>query len=363
MTATSPSNARIALCAALLVWATATTAATVARGARPQTPGADVDEHGRWINGVTESWWHDPEQFSAGEVAAARALWRRIGAENGGAKSHAWAGDYFVGGETHGTYMRWSPRAGFVIVGVDKCRATVMGLAYGGVALAGGAVEFRPELRRHFGHDGHELKARDHGGAHAAMKYLPVAWRGERLMIGEGEIGDFGDYAAGLGDYNGLLVSPFPDLSHFFHRLGPDAGVAAGETPRVPPGYERFIKRPVEAAITSVGRRRVATDYSVEFTSDIMSFSLPYERASLTTVTVNVGAEHGVKPGTFLRIARPDHGEFVRLTRVGPRSSVGVLARDLDERGRETFYDHDIGGERSYPKVAPGWRLTTEPPR
>jgi len=323
-------------------------------------PGQDTDERGRWQNGVTEAWWHDPEQFSEEAMAAARARWRQIGEENLAARSHAWAGDYFVGGDTHGTYMRWSPRAGFVIVSVNKCAATVMGVAHGDVAPAPTFVEFRPVFRRRFSHGAH---GGTHGGDAAleAMKYLPVRWRGERLMIDEKDIGGFADYVAGLGDYNGLLAFPL-DVNHFMHSLGPDEPRAAPR-PLVPPGYEQFLKRPVEAVITSVGRRELATDYSCEFSSDIMSFRDHHESASLTFVTVSAGSEHGLKPGVFLRVSNPDKGENVRLTQVGKLSSTGVIVRDIDERGRETFYDHDAERESVYPKVRAGWKLTTAPSR
>lgn len=357
-----PAARILLLCFASLLGAGAADAARAARrqDAARGVPGQDIDAQGRWENGVTEAWRHDPEQFSEEAMAATRALWRQIGEENAGPKSHPFAGDYFVGGETHGTYMRWSPRAGFVVVSVNKCAALVTGVAHGDVAAAPTFVEFRPVFRRHFSHGAH---GHPHGGDLAldAVKYLPVRWRGERLMIDEKDIGDFGDYAAGLGDYNGLLAFPL-EVSHFMHSLGPDEPHAA-PTPLVPPGYEQLLKRPVEAVITSVGRRKLAADYSCKFSSDIMRFSDHHERASLTFVTVAAGSEHGLKPGAFLRVSNPDKGENVRLTQVGKLSSTGVIVRDIDERGKETFYDHDAERESVYPKVRAGWELTTAPRR
>src|SRR5689334_621776 len=83
---------------------------------------AQLDEDGRWVNGVTESWWLG-DGIAETDAAAAAARWKEIGDELARDGAEGSAGDYFVGGETAGTYMRWSPRAGFVIAAVNKCEA------------------------------------------------------------------------------------------------------------------------------------------------------------------------------------------------------------------------------------------------
>ena len=326
----------------------------------PATGAQEFDGYGRWVNGVSEA-WHFDDNITKADVAAAQSRWVSIGADTQNAKDNAWVGTYFVGGDTHGTYMRWSPRGGYVIMSVDKCAASVMTLDYGRVTVSPPVVEFHSEVDR--------SSARPHqqGHGHRQMpverRFVPVKWRGELLLVSEDEIADFGDSVAGLGEFNGLVATSF-GVSFFLSKLGAEDAATdpADDVPTVAPGYEQFIKKPISATVTAVGRRRLTRGYTHEAKSKYFSFSMPHEKASLISVTVNVGAIHGAKPGMFLRITTPDHGEFVTLSRVGKSSSTGVIVRDLDDEGKEFFYDRDAGRESVYPKVAVGWKLTTALP-
>jgi len=317
---------------------------------------AQLDADGRWVNGVTESWWQD-DGITSADASGAAARWKEIGDELARAGGEAWAGDYFRGGDTHGTYMRWSPRAGFVIAGVDKCRAAVMRIVYGRVEATPTLVRFFPELEK--------TSAHAHGGGHApsavtrpVLRFVPVEWRGERMLVGEDEMGDFGDYVAGLGRYNQWANFILVEHTDFFSRRGGRGDDAdSGALPSVPQGYERFLKRPVEASVVSVGRRVLRRDYHVESENTPASF----ERASLTYVTIDAGTERGVKRGMIFRVVSPAEGDSLVVVRAGRRASTAALVRDVDERGAETFYDHAEGRERNHSKVAAGWKLTTDP--
>lgn len=339
----------------------AAVAAALAAVCAPPAP-AQVDNWGYWENGVTEPWWLSTRDFTEETASAAVARWKAIGGP--GADAHPWAGDYFRGGETHGTYLRWSPRGGFVIAHVNKCAAQAVGVTHGRAEFAPPVVRFVPEFR------GGASGAHAHGEGHAAppppaeMRFVPVEWRGERLLIPEGEMGDFGDFLAGLGQYNGRDAFLFPDYTAFFTRRdaretgdgdGRRAPARGGAWPAVPPGYERFLKRPIEAAVTAVGRSRDVRGYEAES----LAGTLYYERARLTPVTVNVGTQHGASPGMLFRVLGPAEGDQVRIVRAGRRTSEAVVIRELDERGRATFYDHAAGRERAHSRVRAGWRLTT----
>lgn len=316
---------------------------------------AQLDQWGFWENGLTEHWWFSSRDFKAEDATGAVARWGGIGEVK---EADTWAGDYFRGGETHGTYMRWSP-AGFVIAHVNKCEARVTGLVYGRVEVTPTAVQFFPELDKESAgsHGGH------HGGAapqspaapRAVLRFVPVRWRGARLLVAEDELEDFGDYVAGLGrfnDYGGRLALGY---DHFFLRRGAGAE-DDGAPPVFPPGYERFIKKPVEARVTAVGPRVLRRGYAIEGKNPSQMF----ERASVTRVTIDAGTEQGVKDGMLFRVARPDEGALVLVLRAGRRTSTAAVVRDVDEGGAETFYD-ERSKLRRHPKVARGWRLTTAP--
>jgi hypothetical protein len=317
---------------------------------------AQVDQWGVWKNGVTESWWLSSKAFTKEEAANAIARWKLIGADEPGKSSESWAGDYFSGSATHGTYVRWSQPAGFVIADVDKCQALVMGLTYGRVNVTPTSIQFVPEFSKsqkphsHF----HPLERES-----AALSFIPVKWRDRLFLIPEEGIKDFSDYVAGLGDFNGLNgFDPFDmEGSYFYSRYaGKDA--VSSDTPAFPDEYERFVKRPIAAAVTAIEGRKLQRNYSYEFTSKILSFTSQHELASLTFVKVNVGSLQGAKKGLLLRVSEPNLGETVRLIKVWQTSSMGVLVRDVDKR-KETYYDNEAQRERTYPRVALGWKLTT----
>lgn len=338
--------------AALLACALACAPSAPARDL--QEARAQLDEDRRWVNGVTESWWF-AEGFTDAEASAAAARWKAIADDLAGAKGAAWTGNYFRGGETHGTYLRWSPRAGFVIVHVNKCAAMVMGLVHGRVEATPDLLKFFPELDKHpaRGHGGHADGA--HAGPRDVLNFVPVEWRGGRVLVGEEEMADFGDYVAGLGRYNQWVSFAFLDYATFFYRMGEDAP-GGSPFPVAPPAYRRFLKKPVKARVTSVGRRVIRRDYQIDGENTSMSF----ERASLTYVTIDAGSERGVKPGMILRVVGDGEEEdSLVVMRAGRRASTAAVVREVNERGAETYYSHAESRQKRRSKVAAGWRLTT----
>src|ERR1044072_1341212 len=223
-----------------------------------QEASAQLDQWGFWENGVTEHWWLSSDDFTAKDATNAVAHWNQIGTTK---EARAWDGDYFRGSETHGTYMRWSPSAGFVIARVDKCAARVMGIVYGRVEATDGLVQFFPELDKESAgkHGGHGGVAQHAAAPRTVLRFVPVEWRGQRLLIAEGEMEKFGDYVAGVGDYNEYDAYFFLEYDAFFRRSGKDLE-NDGRPPVVPRGYEHFIKKPIEAHVISVGRKELKTD-------------------------------------------------------------------------------------------------------
>lgn len=312
---------------------------------------AQSDPPERWENGISEAWWF-PEAASKDEIAAAQSRWKLIAEENRGAASEAWAGDYFVGDETHGSYLRLSPRGGFVLMKVNKCAAQVDDFSYGKASISPTQVQLIPErpLRPH------DPNGHAHGSQHADHNFVPVTFKGDRLLIAESEMPDFGDYVAGLGKFNEHAFIYYVFSTPFFYQMreGERPTDAAGASAVVPPGYERFLKRPITGRIVSVGSRTVRRNYSYEGPAGQGEW---YKLASVTNVTVNIGTAHGAKAGLQLNVV--DSEEVVRLTRVGKTSSAGIIIRSLDENRKETYYDHDAEREKIYPPVVAGWELTT----
>jgi hypothetical protein len=324
---------------------------------------AQRDQWGYWNNGVTESWWFSAEEFTAEEAADAVARWNAIGADNGLQGASVWAGDYFSGGDTHGTYVRWSQKSGYLMAHVDKCQAKVMGLSYGRVEVMPARIAFYPDLDKVIrkSHVSSHLHSRN---PPTVIRYVPIKWRSKLFLVDESEMSDFGDYLVGLGKFNGR--EGFLDLEYerFLaratnktkdNRVDEHLAVSDSDQPIVPIGDEHFLKKPVEAAVTSVGKTRVARSYSYE---TLDGAAITHERVLLTFVSVNAGIDKGLKYGMFLRVVNSATGDSVRIVRVGRSSSTGVVIRDLPQEGEPTSEETE---ERPPSKIKAGWQLTTSP--
>jgi hypothetical protein len=238
-----------------------------------------------------------------------------------------WAGEYGAnGGEVGFTVMRWAPQAGFVLVDVYTCLPSVRRLNYGGVVAKPHWVEMTPAVAMH---------APWTRGA--ATRFLRVTWGEWLYLVPEEKIGDFCDYVAGLGRFNGDDMYDAEGL--YFVKRGehPDP---ADEVPVVPPGYERFVKRPVDATVVAVGRPRARKGSDPEW------------RELLIPVTIDAGRLDGVAEDMNFYAIDDERGATVAVTQVGPHTSQGVVVRYAPKSPKP----EDGPG---YEPVEVGWRLST----
>jgi hypothetical protein len=303
----------------------------------PVTSAAQTLDYAEWENGVTERWRIDLSAFTRQEIDTAIERWEAIEEENQRTKSHRWAGSYFIGTDTHGTYMRWSPGAGFIMAHVNKCAAQLTGLSYGRVVASSAAVQFIFAHRK-------ILSSHGHGHAPPAtpttVGFIPVVWRNQHYLVKESELADFGSYVAGLGEFNREYVF-LDDGALFFSRTTDRAEGAIEESPKVPLGYGKFLRRPIDATITSVGIPAIKPIHNG-------SGSFRYEEH--IPVTVNAGSATGIRRGMFFHILSAEVYEAVKIIRVGARSSRGVVIRVLGESPEEG---------RDNLAIRTGWRLST----
>lgn len=295
-----------------------------------------------WENGVTEALWF-AESLPPQSIELMKSKWEAIGADNTTSRS-GWAGDYFSGSETHGSYLRWSEENGFVRLAVDKCAAQVMGISYGKAVVGPHGVRFQTEVSaksKSGSHSGH-LPKPDH--------LLFVRWKEGRLLVPEGALADFGDYAAGLGRHNksGLISVEFTD---FLTKLS-DGGNHAlpsqreSELPVLPPGYERFVRKPIAGRVVAVGRSYRRHNAENEWWDDLV-----------TPVTVNVGRQDGLKRGMLLYTAGVDHG--IEIKSVGPDRARGIIVGTTRKVPCVKFAPDDDCSNPENQKVAIGAIVTT----
>ncbi|MGI8565595.1 MAG: hypothetical protein ACR2LZ_03835 [Pyrinomonadaceae bacterium] len=299
--------------------------------------------------------WYLPSEATKQDTNALKARWKAIGEE---VKStpNEFAGTYRDGGEMRGSVLRWAPESGFVYVHVYEW-FSVIDFSYGKVSITPSEIIFTVEREQ-------QIKARDDRPRKTSRRWITARLKHVNHFIPLERIADFGNYIAGLGEYNdfnGHCCEFVPFL------VGENESAKRDEAKGllIPEKYKRFIKQPIEATIKYVGRKKIVKGY----TSGAKLYGKFHEKASLIPVRVNAGARHGVKRGLLFRLINTpgDYDQFLKITRVGPAFADGVVVRDIDDDGGETYYDFDSeskGFEKKvFPPVVAGTKVTTSPIR
>lgn len=287
---------------------------------------AQTDEHGRWENGFTEAWWFKSDRYTAEQAEAARAQWQRIGEAQ-----DSWAGDYLIDMSVRAHVFRWSPGGGFVFFNVNTCMSNVDNIDFGEViADTPSHVELASKLRPDSPNNG---------------KFVKVSWGARRYLIEEHQVGNFCDYVAGLGPYNGGVGEA--ETNFLAHRADGEKPTAL--LPTVPPEYQELVRRPIDATITRVGRSYVEVDPEKEWHNDLV-----------TPVRISAGSDQGLRRGMSLNVLDSDEfNENVEVTRVFATSARGIIVRWVRKRPGVKLNEWDDGKDNPDQPITVGWRLTT----
>lgn len=291
---------------------------------------AQLNEDGRWKSDL----YYEPAQvnyqsYSESDFTNALAKLEAIKSENNNSVDE-WAGDYSAqSGEVNVIALRFSPQVGFVHLNFYTCLPEVRGLNYGSVTTTPNYILLTSQTSKRNGQ---------------ATKYLPVKWGERHYLVPESEVAQFYKFVAGYGWKEDEYV--------FFDFLlkNDDSEKPIFGMPVLPRGYERFIKKPIEATITNVLRTEIKAKQSYDGSPE-------YE--SHTFVRLNVGSANGVKRKMTLNVVDSEDYEKVEIVQVGRSSSVGVLVRSLDENKQETFKNYRTNETKQYQKVSVGWQLST----
>jgi hypothetical protein len=316
---------------------------------------ADADDREQFESGYEDTYktWHLPSGTSKEEAAALNARWKALGEELKSDDAGEFAGTYFSGGETRRSLLRWAPEGGFVFLYVYE-NFSVLDFSYGKVSVTPAGVVFNVERERK-GLGGGSDQGR------TPQRWVAARWRTANYLLPENEVAKFGQYVGGFDKYNDFN-GPCCEFAPFLSSAARRDALKSFEEPAVPAPYARLIRRPIEAKIKSVGRRRVVKDYGLEGEF----YEQGFQRASLTPVTIDAGRNRRVRRGLLFRIVGSPYGQYLKIVRVRPSSSEGVIIRSVDEDGLETFYDSEgVRGEpqkKVYPPVNVGAIVTTSPP-
>lgn len=268
-----------------------------------------------------------------------KTKWAEIGNSLASSAS-PFAGTYEHAGNT-GYFLRWSPEKGFVYAYYHE--DWIVAASYGDVTISpSGIVHFI--VTHENPHEWRDVKIR------TPTDWVPVL-EGTYFVQTE-DIRNFADFYGGFGDFNGFPRKWNCECGPFALRLGKETRRQRGFI--VPNTYLQILRQPISGHIIGIGKTHLGKN-PVPFTFD--------ERASLTSVTVDIGHRNGVKPGLLFLIA-PDNDatdQFVRITRVRGTRSSGVVVRELDEKGNLARRDPESEDEtyKSYPKLFVGQQIAT----
>ena len=292
---------------------------------------AQLNEEGRW---KSDSYYVPVElnynSYSKSDFANALTKLENLKSEDS-SLGDEWAGSYspVYSGEVNVEDLKLSAKIGFVYLNFYTCLPELRSLDYGSVSVTPNYIL----LTSHSSKLNGQVK-----------KYLPVKWGERRYLVPESEVAKFYQFVAGYGWKQDEYV-----VFDFFLK-DDDVEKPITGMPVFPRGYERFVKKPIEATITQVLRREVKTEQSYDG-------SPAYE--SHTFVRLNVGTANGVKRGMTFNVVESEDYEKVELLQIGRNSSTGVLIRSLDENKQETFKNWQTNEVKPYPSVAVGWKVST----
>lgn len=271
------------------------------------------DENKRWYNDFTEHWFQFYD-IPESDVREAIVHWEQIGDE---LKSSADEnqGTYENGMDTHGDYIRWSAKSGFVWLVVNKCNGGPVKITRGKVLITQSAVKLIPEkvLISNFPHGNHQSNLKE-------TEFLFVKWRGANFLIEPSAILNFADYTAGLNPSTSCFQE---GGACYFSKVRQNYSGPEYELPIFPAGYEKLVKKPFTAKIISIGKpfRRTLPK---EFDEQGKEIEQNYDEL-VTEVKIDLGKSTNIISGIDLRFLPENDNytyEAVTVTKVYDKYSV-----------------------------------------
>lgn len=166
----------------------------------------------------------------------------------------------------------------------------------------------------------------------------------QHFLVPENRLQDFVDRAVGRhtnrSDF-GYYRQKVDELENKLYGL-----------PVLPEKYKRFLRRPVETRIVKIGSRKI---YRITLDDGTVNNAEVYR-----FVELGAGKDKRVKAGMNFFVE--DLGEWVEITKVLPRSSIGKIRRNFDENKQEECFNGEGGSGNTIPcrKAKVGMRAKTQ---
>lgn len=253
--------------------------------------------------------------YSREDVARAAKMYQVIEAT---APIDEWEGVYSTYIALGEAELRWRTNEGFVFYSVYH---TLADLEYGGVVNGETFVRLRWEKKG----------IRKGRSALFADRLLKVKVGNRHYLVPESRLKDFAERSVGreTSDIDGW---------DWWFKIDENDASAEG-LPNFPKQYSHLLVSPIETTIKRVGQRRIIpSEYTTKEVNNDDIF---------VSITLAHGADRGIKKGMDFFV--PGLGEWIEITRVNARNSIGRIRRDFDLNMHEQCWDSANGGGEPLP--------------
>lgn len=153
-------------------------------------------------------------------------------------------------------------------------------------------------------------------------KFIKVKVGEKHYLVPENRLSDFCERAVGLSE-NAY------DFSYYLTKETDMRKTASG-LPELPAEYKKYLRYPIEAEIIRVDGKEI-----ISSENDSSYKEVQY------TVVLKAGKNKKLKK--YMDIFVKDLGEWIQLTKISQKTSIGFIRRDFDENNQEEC--RDIQGE------------------
>lgn len=252
-----------------------------------------------------------------------------------------WEGVYIVGSQTVGfSQFRWNSKVGFISFYIYTCLPELRHINYGSIVETPDYIELVPE------------KTDDSPRKAASVRFAKVKFGKDFYLVEESSLPAFMEKAVGI------LVEPEDasddDYMKWFNFMAkgeqnePFEGV-----PEVSAKYKHLLRFPIEAEISAIEKRTVEE-------GKILGQTIHGGETAFYKIRINAGKNKNVKVGMKFDI--PETKEELVITKVNQNSSIGLVARSVDDYKNDACYG-DVDGEYkeiACPQIRPSLKIKTQ---
>lgn len=216
--------------------------------------------------------------------------------------------------------LRLNSQTGYVTFYVYSCMPELRSIDYGKIVNSHDSIQLSSEFKN-------PSKDSDSG------IYIKVKWNDRYYLVEEKSLSAFAEKAVGI------YAEPVDGQNENYQKwarywVTGDLQKPLTGLPEFPKKYKELQRLPIEARITSIGKRTVE-----EKTFDTKDFYESFSESAWYPVKIDAGKIKGVKPGMKFYI--PDIEDELFIIEVNEKSAIGLIRREIDDNKNDLCLDGD----------------------